>query len=122
MLEDEKCVTLLIIPNLDKVIEMIAENIFRPLPCLNKTELEKEDTGIEQEDVKDPAWPCLQGIYQLLYDLISCNLIEEKLLKKFITSKFIQQLLELFDSEDETEREYLKNVLHRLYSKVSILS
>ena len=69
---------------------MIAVNIFRPLPGLNKAELEKEDTGIEQEDVKDPAWPYLQGIYEILYNVINCTAIDEKLLKKFVNSKFVQ--------------------------------
>lgn len=29
----------------------------------------------------------------------------------------LQQLLELFDSEDPRERDYLKTVLHRIYGK-----
>jgi hypothetical protein len=28
--------------------------------------------------------------------------------------------LELFDSEESVERDYLKNILHKLYAKVSI--
>ena len=98
---------------------MVAANIFRPLPRLNKGELEKEDTGIDQEDVKDPAWPYLQGIYELFYDVVSCDLIDDQLLKKFITAKLVQQMLELFDSQDDTERDYLKNIMHKLYAKVS---
>lgn len=30
---------------------------------------------------------------------------------------YLQQLLELFDSEDPRERDYLKTVLHRIYGK-----
>jgi len=41
-----------------------------------------------------------------------------KSLKAFITHKFIQEFLELFDSEEPKEREYLKNILHRLYAKL----
>ena len=90
MLEDEKYVQYLIIPHLDKVMEMIAANLFRPLPRLNNAELEKEDTGVEQEDVRDPAWPYLQGIYEILHNVVCCPLIDESLLKKFVTSKFVQ--------------------------------
>lgn len=41
-----------------------------------------------------------------------------KALKVFITHSFIQEFLELFDSEEPREREYLKNILHRLYAKL----
>lgn len=41
-----------------------------------------------------------------------------KSLKVFITHVFIQEFLELFDSEEPKEREYLKNILHRLYAKL----
>lgn len=41
-----------------------------------------------------------------------------KSLKVFITHNFIQEFLELFDSEEPRERDYLKNILHRLYAKL----
>lgn len=41
-----------------------------------------------------------------------------KSLKIFITHQFIQEFLDLFDSEEPKEREYLKNILHRLYAKL----
>ena len=31
----------------------------------------------------------------------------------------MQEFLELFDSEESVERDYLKNILHKLYAKVS---
>ena len=34
-----------------------------------------------------------------------------------IDQKFVLQLLELFDSEDPRERDFLKTVLHRIYGK-----
>jgi serine/threonine-protein phosphatase 2A regulatory subunit B' len=33
--------------------------------------------------------------------------------KKYIDQKFVLQLLELFDSEDPRERDFLKTTLHR---------
>ena len=35
-----------------------------------------------------------------------------KVLRSFISQKFVQDFLELFDSEEPKEREYLKNILH----------
>lgn len=39
-------------------------------------------------------------------------------MKVFITHSFIQEFLDLFDAEEPREREYLKNILHRLYAKL----
>jgi serine/threonine-protein phosphatase 2A regulatory subunit B' len=64
MLSDQKNVASLIIPNLDEVMQMIEKNIFRPLPNINKKNLAFSETGIEQDEEIDPAWPHLQGIYE----------------------------------------------------------
>jgi serine/threonine-protein phosphatase 2A regulatory subunit B' len=40
-----------------------------------------------------------------------------KILKKWINATFIVRLLDLFDSEDHRERDYLKTILHRIYAK-----
>lgn len=57
MLSDQRAVATLIIPNLDEVIQMIEKNIFRPLPNVKKMNMGFSETGIEQEDEVDPAWP-----------------------------------------------------------------
>lgn len=38
-------------------------------------------------------------------------------LKLFLTCDLLLQLLELFDSEDPRERDFLKTILHRIYGK-----
>lgn len=58
MLGDQRNVATLIIPNLDEVMQMIEKNIFRPLPNVKKS-LQFSETGVEQEDEVDPAWPHL---------------------------------------------------------------
>jgi serine/threonine-protein phosphatase 2A regulatory subunit B' len=57
MMNEQKYVTSLIIPNLDEVMQMIERNIFRPLPNIQKKNLGFSETGIEQEDDVDPVWP-----------------------------------------------------------------
>ncbi|KAJ8309565.1 hypothetical protein KUTeg_014439 [Tegillarca granosa] len=42
---------------------------------------------------------------------------QPSLAKKYVDQKFVLQLLELFDSEDPRERDFLKTVLHRIYGK-----
>jgi len=34
-------------------------------------------------------------------------------LKKWVNPEFVENLLELFDSEDPRERDYLKTILHK---------
>ena len=47
MLQDQKNVSSLIIPNLDEVMQMIEKNIFRPLPNVKKSNLNFAETGID---------------------------------------------------------------------------
>ena len=43
--------------------------------------------------------------------------MQASIAKKYIDQQFVVQLLELFDSLDPRERDYLKTVLHRIYGK-----
>jgi serine/threonine-protein phosphatase 2A regulatory subunit B' len=45
------------------------------------------------------------------------NQISPDTLTKYFTKGFIKNYLELFDSEDPRERDYLKTILHRIYGK-----
>jgi serine/threonine-protein phosphatase 2A regulatory subunit B' len=119
MLSDQKNVATLIIPNLDEVMQMIEKNIFRPLPNMKKSNIGFSDTGVEQEEEVDPAWPHLQGIYEFFLQLVINEAVDVKSLKVYVTPQFVQEFLELFDSEESVERDYLKNILHKLYAKVS---
>jgi serine/threonine-protein phosphatase 2A regulatory subunit B' len=118
MMNEQKYVTSLIIPNLDDVMQMIERNIFRPLPNIQKKNLGFSETGIEQEDEVDPVWPHIQGVYELFLQLVVNEAVDVKSLKVYITPQFVQEFLELFDSEESFERDYLKNILHKLYAKV----
>ena len=108
----------LIIPNLGLVMEMIQKNIFRPLPIIKKKNIPGELPFEEEENPIDPSWPHLKPIYEFFLQLVVNEAADVKSLKVFITQKFIREFLELFDSEEPKEREYLKNILHRLYAKL----
>ena len=107
-----------IAPNLELVITMIKTNIFRPLPVVKKQGVAGETPNEEEETALDPSWPHLQPVYEFFLQLIINEGIDVKALRSFINHKFIQEFLELFDSEEPKEREYLKNILHRLYAKL----
>ena len=104
---------------MDEVMQMIEKNLFRPLPVVKKAALGMSDTGLEQEDEVDPAWPHLMGVYDFFLQLVVNEAVEVKILKAYITPQFVQEFLELLDSEEAAERDYLKNILHKLYAKVT---
>ncbi|CAL9246342.1 unnamed protein product [Arabidopsis halleri] len=103
-----------------ELIRMVSANIFRCLPPAHH-----ENTGAppegndpeEEEPYLEPWWPHLQLVYELLLRYVVSSEIEPKTAKKFINHTFVSRLLDLFDSEDPREREYLKTVLHRIYGK-----
>merc|ERR1712099_90771 len=49
------------------------------------------------------------------------NDVDPKIAKRFVDQNFMLKLLELFDSEDPRERDYLKTILHRIYGKFMAL-
>lgn len=55
----------------------------------------------------------MQIVYEFLLRYVVSNDTDAKVAKKFIDQHFVLKLLELFDSEDPRERDYLKTILHR---------
>ena len=88
---------------LHELMHMIAVNLFRALPP-RSAELPSD----EDEPVQEPSWPHLQIVYELFLRFIVNNDIDIRTLKKHIHAQFVLHLLELFDSEDHRERDYLK--------------
>eukprot|EP01016_Furgasonia_blochmanni_P038951 TRINITY_DN4773_c0_g1_i2.p1 TRINITY_DN4773_c0_g1~~TRINITY_DN4773_c0_g1_i2.p1 ORF type:complete len:554 (-),score=47.26 TRINITY_DN4773_c0_g1_i2:174-1835(-) len=119
LVKDQNPTTNILLQHLDSSIEMIEKNIFRPLPDLKRSTKTSEAGGMDEDGtLSDPAWPLLQPIYEFFFNLVTNEACDLKSLKVFITHTFIEMLLELFNSEDILEREALKNILHRLYSKL----
>ena len=52
---------------------------------------------------------------------LETNDFQAQIGKKYIDQAFVDQLLELFDTEDPRERDYLKTTLHRIYGKLLAL-
>ncbi|KAK1381567.1 Serine/threonine protein phosphatase 2A regulatory subunit [Heracleum sosnowskyi] len=103
---------------MQEVVRMVSANLFReltPQPCRNKV-LESFDLE-EEEPAMDPAWSHLQVVYEFLLRFVESSETDAKLAKKYIDPVFVLKLLDLFQSEDPREREYLKSVLHRVYGK-----
>lgn len=97
------------------VIRMFSMNTFRtisPQMLLGEGYEPEED-----EPALETAWPHLQLVYELFLRFIETPEFNPQLARKYIDQKFVLQLLELFDSEDPRERDFLKTTLHRIYGK-----
>ncbi|KAM1003226.1 hypothetical protein TB2_003439 [Malus domestica] len=66
-----------------------------------------------------PPFPLCGRNCQLVYDILIRIVInnDPKLLRGYIDHQFIVNLLALFQSEDPRERDSLKNVYHKIYSR-----
>lgn len=101
---------------LDDTFAMIRCNLFRALPTAPEP---SGDPDEEEEPFMDPQWPHLAVVYELLLHLVSLDHIDNAMKKKVIDPSFVRQLLQLFNSEDMRERDYLKTITHRIYSKLT---
>ncbi|KAG0451384.1 hypothetical protein HPP92_013783 [Vanilla planifolia] len=105
----------------EELIRMIGINIFRCLPPASHENTGSENADPEEEDpYLDPTWPHLQIVYELLLRYIVSSDTDTKIAKRYIDHCFVLQVLDLFDSEDPREREYLKTILHRIYGKFMV--
>lgn len=95
------------------VVRMVAANLFRVLPPQELHDYDPE----EDDPTLESAWPHLQIVYELFLRVLEGPDFSPQQAKRAIDTNFVQQLLDLFDSEDPRERDYLKTVLHRIYGK-----
>ncbi|GKV14680.1 hypothetical protein SLEP1_g25512 [Rubroshorea leprosula] len=104
-----------------EVVKMVSANLFRcltPQPRENKV---VEALDVEEDELSmDPAWPHLQIVYDFFLRFVTSQETDAKLAKRYIDQSFILKLLDLFDSEDPGERDYLKTILHRIYGKFMV--
>ncbi|KAI3717820.1 hypothetical protein L1987_69678 [Smallanthus sonchifolius] len=119
---------------LDVLFKMVASNLFRPLPPPPSTMCSA--ISLEDDDVitvPSADWAYLQIVYDILLRLIIKidvkSVQEDKSVgsrvlnqgpamgEHFITRSFILNLLTLFNSDDLRERDAVKNIVHRIYSK-----
>lgn len=94
------------------IMAMVSANICRALPP------QTEDFDPEEDEpVLEASWPHLQVVYEFFLRFIVSGEVNAKVAKKFVDQKFCLSIIDLFDSEDPRERDYLKTILHRIYGK-----
>ena len=120
-------------PMYPRVVDMFSKNLFRPIPPPVNPQGEAFDPE-EDEPVLEVAWPHIQVVYEFFLRFIESQDFNTNIAKAYIDHQFVlqvkpqilcsdfallilSQLLELFDSEDPRERDFLKTTLHRIYGK-----
>eukprot|EP00301_Raphidiophrys_heterophryoidea_P014063 c2173_g1_i1.p1 GENE.c2173_g1_i1~~c2173_g1_i1.p1 ORF type:complete len:388 (-),score=127.27 c2173_g1_i1:645-1808(-) len=98
------------------IVEFAAVNMFRGF-LANPTPTYIQYDPEEDEPLLDPSWPHLQFVMEVFLRFVVSPEVDPKIARKFIDQAFITKLLELFDSEDVRERDFLKTILHRIYGK-----
>ncbi|KAI9484636.1 protein phosphatase 2A regulatory B subunit [Zychaea mexicana] len=99
-----------------EIVNMFSINLFRTIPPQVNPVGDAFDPE-EDEPVLELAWPHLQIVYEFFLRFLESPEFNINYAKKHIDHKFILLLLELFDSEDPRERDFLKTTLHRIYGK-----
>ncbi|XP_011867605.1 PREDICTED: serine/threonine-protein phosphatase 2A 56 kDa regulatory subunit epsilon isoform isoform X1 [Vollenhovia emeryi] len=100
-------------PIYPETIKMVSANLFRTLPPSENPDFDPE----EDDPTLEASWPHLQLVYEVFLRFLESSDFQPAIGKKVIDQKFVLQLLDLFDSEDPRERDFLKTVLHRIYGK-----
>lgn len=106
---------------MQEITKMVALNLFRTFSSSNHDNKTPEMYDPEEEEpTMEPAWPHLQIVYEFLLRFVASSETDAKLAKRYVDHSFVLRLLDLFDSEDQREREYLKTILHRIYGKFMV--
>lgn len=107
--------------NQEEMVRMISANIIRCLPPGSHENIGSEIIDPEDDEpYLEPSWIHLQLVYELLLRYIVSSETDTKIAKRYIDHSFVLKLLDLFDSEDPRERDYLKTILHRIYGKFMV--
>lgn len=105
----------------EELVKMVSVNIFRCLPPASHENTGSENIDPEEEEpYLEPSWTHLQLVYELLLRYIVSSDTDTKIAKRYIDHSFVLKILDLFESEDPREREYLKTILHRIYGKFMV--
>lgn len=106
---------------MQEAIKMVSANLFRTFaPQPRESKVTQAFDLEDEEPSMDPAWLHLQIVYEFLLRFVASPEMDPKLAKRYIDHYFVVKLLDLFDSEDPREREYLKTILHRIYGRFMV--
>uniref|UniRef100_M4BF58 Uncharacterized protein n=1 Tax=Hyaloperonospora arabidopsidis (strain Emoy2) TaxID=559515 RepID=M4BF58_HYAAE len=96
-----------------ELLECVGVNIFRHLGrSLNASTINAngnvEVAPEDDEPMLEPSWPHMQLVYEILLRFVLSKEVDSRTAKDYFSKRFMIKLLNLFDSEDPRERDYLK--------------
>ncbi|CAE8600586.1 unnamed protein product [Polarella glacialis] len=101
--------------------EMVRANAFRCLLHRERTPMDLLD-GEDEEPLLELTWPHLELVYELLLKILASKDLDSSMAQSAGLDKvFLQSALELFESDDPRERDALKGILGKFYSRLSPL-
>lgn len=95
------------------LIRMVRMNAFRTLPPSDNPEYDPD----EDDPPLEATWPHLELVYAFFLRFLESPELQTSYAKRHVDQSFVLHILELFDSEDPRERDFLKTILHRIYGK-----
>ena len=102
---------------LTALMKCVDANLFRTLGCGSFQQKSPTMDPDEDEPNLEEAWPHYQVVYELLLKFVMNHEMDPSEIRDALTETFMLKLLELFNSEDPRERDYLKTLLHRVYGR-----
>jgi serine/threonine-protein phosphatase 2A regulatory subunit B' len=111
--------------NLQVLFDMLAINLFRTpkVQVMNSpgalgVEVYDPKNEVDEEEVMlEESWSHVQLAYEILVRVLMSPSISDRQIKLHINDSFIGRLFQLMKSPDPRERDYLKTIIHRIYSK-----
>jgi len=103
----------------NSAVKMIRANAFRTQLHKDRTPMDLLD-GDDDEPLLEPTWPHLELVYELLLKIVQTKDLDIAALQGAGFDKgFVTVLVDLMESDDPREREMLKNILLKIFSKLS---
>ena len=103
------------------VVELVKRNAFRTLIHRDRTPMDLLD-GDDEEPLLEHTWPHLELVYDILLKTVTSKEIDYPAAQAAGLDKaFVTKLIDLVETDDPREREVLKTLITKIYSKLSSL-
>lgn len=100
-----------------ELLRMTGANLFRALPPSPYEDWDPEEDDEDGDEVKDPAWVHVKIVYEILFYSMVSKQVTSEVIHRTLTESYVKNLVQLFRTKDVSERDYLKNIIHRIYQR-----
>ena len=103
------------------VVELVRKHAFRTLMHKDRTPMDLLD-GDDEEPLLEQSWPHLELVYDVFLKAVQAKDLDYPLAQASGLDKaFVTKLIDLIETDDPREREVLKTLITKIYSKLSSL-